>query len=76
MSKVDANQGIIYNLLATDHDALTKVAETVESMVRESERSAGKLAKMVGQSQRTKARIADASDHLEQRLNSGAELLR
>ncbi len=76
MSKVDASQGIIYNLLATDHDALTKVAETVQSMVRESDRSAGKLAKMVDQTHRTKARIAEASAHLEQRLNSGAELLR
>ncbi len=75
MSKVGASKGIIYDLLATDQDALNKVAEIIQSMVKESERSTGKLAEMVDQTRRTKSRIADASAHLEQRLHLGAQLL-
>ncbi len=76
MSKIDARKGIIQDLLASDEDALNKVAETVRSMVKESDRSAGQLAKLVDQTACTKDRIADASSHLEQRLQSGAQLLR
>ncbi len=76
MSKVDARKGIIRDLLASDQDALDKVAETVRSMVKEAERSAGQLAKLVDQSGSAKARIADASAHLEQKLQLGAQLLR
>ncbi len=75
MSKVGASKGIIYDLLATDQDALNKVAETIQSMVKEYERSTGKLTEMVDQTRRTKSRIADASAHLEQRLHLGAQLL-
>ncbi len=75
MSKVGASKGIIYDLLATDQDALNKVAEIIQSMVKESERSTGKLAEMVDRTRRTKSRIADASAHLEQRLHLGAQLL-
>ncbi len=75
MSKVGASKGIIYDLLATDQDALNKVAEIIQSMVKESERSTGKLAEMVDQTRRTKSRIVDASAHLEQRLHLGAQLL-
>ena len=75
MSKVDARKGIIQNLLASDQDALNKVAETVRSMVEESDRSAVKLAKLVDQTGCTKALIADASADLEQRLHLGAQLL-
>ncbi len=75
MSKVGASKGIIYDLLATDQDALNKVTETIQSMVKEYERSTGKLTEMVDQTRRTKSRIADASAHLEQRLHLGAQLL-
>jgi len=76
MSKVDARKGIIRDLLASDQDALDKVAETVRSMVKASDRTAGQLAKLIDETECTKARIADASAHLEQELHSGAQLLR
>ena len=66
MSKVDARKGIIHDLLASDQDALNKVAETIRSMVKESERSAGELAKLVDQTGTAKARI----DRKSTRLNS------
>jgi len=45
-------------------------------MVKASDRTAGQLAKLIDETECTKARIADASAHLEQELHSGAQLLR
>ena len=71
MSKVDARKGIIQDLLSSDQDALNKVAETIRSMVKESERSAGELAKLVDQTGTATARTAEASSRLAPRGRLG-----
>lgn len=71
MSKGDASKGI-KNPPATEQEAAKGLTQTIQSLIEESNRSAGQLAKMINLTRRTKTQIADASVRLKRRLRPQA----
>ena len=71
MSKGDASKGI-KNPPATEQEAAKGLTGTIQSLIEESNRSAGRLEEMINLTRCTKTQIADASVRLKQRLRPQA----
>ncbi|MCH8314413.1 MAG: PilZ domain-containing protein [Planctomycetes bacterium] len=76
MTEQDDQNDIIRTIQVLDRDAVDDLAETIETVIGDFQRAAGKLTNLTDQAQRHRAEAEQASAKLEQRLRLGLRLLK
>ena len=76
VTEQDDQNDIIRTIQVLDRDAVDDLAETIETVISDFQRAAGKLTNLTDQAQRHRAEAEQASAKLEQRLRLGLRLLK
>lgn len=76
VTEQDDQNDIIRTIQVLDRDAVDNLAETIETVISDFQRAAGKLTNLTDQAQRHRAEAEQASAKLEQRLRLGLRLLK
>ncbi len=76
VTEQDDQNDIIRTIQVLDRDAVDDLAETIETVIGDFQRAAGKLTNLTDQAQRHRAEAEQASAKLEQRLRLGLRLLK
>ncbi len=76
MTEQDDQNDIIRTIQVLDRHAVDDLAETIETVIGDFQRAAGKLTNLTDQAQRHRAEAEQASAKLEQRLRLGLRLLK
>ena len=76
VTEQDDKNDIIRTIQVLDRDAVDDLAETIETVISDFQRAAGKLTNLTDQAQRHRAEAEQASAKLEQRLRLGLRLLK
>ena len=76
MTEQDDQNDIIRTIQVLDRNAVDDLAETIETVIGDFQRAAGKLTNLTDQAQRHRAEAEQASAKLEQRLRLGLRLLK
>ena len=76
VTEQDDQNDIIRTIQGLDRDAVDNLAETIETVISDFQRAAGKLTNLTDQAQRHRAEAEQASAKLEQRLRLGLRLLK
>ena len=76
MTERNDQNDIIRTIQVLDRDAVDDLAETIETVIGDFQRAAGKLTNLTDQAQRHRVEAEQASAKLEQRLRLGLRLLK
>ncbi len=76
MTEQNDQNDIIRTIQVLDRDAVDDLAETIETVIGDFQRAAGKLTNLTDQAQHHRAEAEQASAKLEQRLRLGLRLLK
>ncbi len=76
MTEQNDQNDIIRTIQVLDRDAVDNLAETIETVIGDFQRAAGKLTNLTDQAQHHRAEAEQASAKLEQRLRLGLRLLK